>query len=398
LDLFLTTFLVLVFSFIKICVQMQETMSAPIKQTTLNALHKRLGAKMAPFAGYEMPIQYPTMGVLKEHLHTRSKAGVFDVAHMGQVRFFGKDREAFLEWVTPADIKALPEAGARLTVLTNEAGGVIDDCIITRFADHAFVVINAGCKDKDLVHLNKKLAEFKGDVHMEVVDRSLIALQGPKAMESLSAYVGGLEKLPFMTGLLGQSVKGMPVQITRCGYTGEDGFEIAAEHKDIESLTNLLLTNPDVQMIGLGARDSLRMEAGMCLYGHELDETINPVSARLMWTVTKRRIAEGGFIGYDKIKEFKEKQELVPRLRVGIVSQGSVARENVSIVVDGKEVGRTTSGCPSPSTGKNVAMGYIDRAFSKNNQKVMLNVRNKMIEGTIVSTPFHPTSYYKLPA
>lgn len=374
-------------------------MAAVVKQTTLNALHKRLGARMAPFAGYEMPIQYPSMGVLKEHTHTRTKAGLFDVAHMGQVRFYGKDREAFLEWVTPADVRALPEAGARLTMLTNEAGGVIDDCIITRYADHAFVVINAGCKDKDLAHFNKKLAEFKGDVHMEVIDRSLVALQGPMAMQALSQYVDGLEKLPFMTGMLGKSVKGMPVQITRCGYTGEDGFEVAAENKDIEPLVDLLLTNPDVQMIGLGARDSLRLEAGMCLYGHELDETINPVSARLTWTITKRRMTEGGFIGYDKIKEFKEKQAtLVPRMRVGIISQGSVARENVPILVDGKEVGRTTSGCPSPSTGKNVAMGYVDREHSKNDTKLMLNVRNKMIEGTVVSTPFHPTRYYKVPA
>lgn len=373
-------------------------MSAPVKQTTLNALHRRLGARMAPFAGYDMPIQYPKMGVLKEHLHTRSKAGVFDVAHMGQVRFFGSDREKFLEWVTPADVKALPIAGGRLTMLTNEKGGIIDDCIITRFADHSFMVINAGCKDKDLAHLDERLKEFKGDVRMEVLDRSLIALQGPTAMAALGAYVDGLEKLPFMTGLLDKSVKGMPVQITRCGYTGEDGFEIAAEHKDIEALTELLLTNPDVQMIGLGARDSLRMEAGMCLYGHELDETINPVAARLMWTITKRRMEEGGFIGFDAVRNFKQQQELVPRLRVGIVSEGSVARENVAIIVDGKEVGRTTSGCPSPSTGKNVAMGYIDREFSKNNTKVLLNVRNKMIEGKIVGTPFHPTSYYKLAA
>lgn len=369
----------------------------PVQRTALHALHKRLNARMAPFAGYDMPIQYPSMGVLKEHHHTRKAAGLFDVSHMGQVRFYGKDREAFLEWVTPADIKALAPKAARLTMLTNDNGGIIDDCIITRYEDHSFVVINAGCKDKDIAHFKEKLAEFKGDVQMEVLDKSLVALQGPMAQEVLSAYVDGLNKLPFMSGMLDQNVKGIPVQVTRCGYTGEDGFEIAADNTKIEALADLLLSNTNVRMIGLGARDSLRMEAGMCLYGHELDETVNPVAARLTWCITKRRMTEGGFIGFDKIKEFKENAaELVPRLRVGIISTGPVARENTPIVFDGKVVGLTTSGCPSPSTGKNVAMGYVDREQSKNGTKLMFNIRNKVVEGTVVSTPFHPTRYFKL--
>lgn len=372
-------------------------MTQPLKKTALNGLHKRLNARMAPFCGYDMPIQYPAMGVLKEHHQTRKSVGLFDVSHMGQVRFHGKDREAFLEWVTPGDVKALATGQARLSMLTNPSGCVIDDCIYTRYEDHMFVVINAGCKDKDLAHFEQKLKEFKGDVTMEIVDKSLIALQGPKAAAVLSQYVPELEKLPFMYGRLNQTVNGIPVQITRCGYTGEDGFEISAEHKDIEALTELFLTKPEVAMIGLGARDSLRLEAGMCLYGHELDENTNPVAARLMWCITKRRMTEGGFIGYDKIKEFRDKQaELVPRVRVGIVSQGPVARENTLVQLEGKEIGKVSSGSPSPTLGKNIAMAYLDRAVANKGQKVQLNVRNKLVEGEVVQLPFTQPNYYKL--
>jgi aminomethyltransferase len=282
-------------------------------------------------------------------------------------------------------------------MILNPAGGVIDDCIITRYEDHVFVVINAGCKDKDIAHFQQKLTEFKGDVTMEIVDKSLVALQGPLAHKVLSQYVSNLDKLPFMSGLLNQSVKGIPVQVTRCGYTGEDGFEISAEHKDVEALTELFLTNPDVQMIGLGARDSLRLEAGMCLYGHELNETINPVAARLMWCITKDRMTKGGFIGYDKVKEFRDKQqELVPQVRVGVMSQGPVARDATPIQLDGKVVGNVTSGCPSPTVGKNIAMAYVDRALANKGQKVQLNVRNKLIEGEVVTLPFTKPNYYKL--
>lgn len=368
-----------------------------MKRTALFDLHKRFNAKMAPFAGYEMPIQYPAMGVLKEHFHTRKAAGLFDVSHMGQVRFTGKDREAFLEWVTPGDIKALGVGQARLSMITNETGGVIDDCILTRYEDHMFVVINAGCKDKDLAHFQAKLQEFKGDVQMEVIDKSLVALQGPLAMKVLGNYVPELEKLAFMSGRLNQSVKGISVQVTRCGYTGEDGFEISATHNEIEALSDILLSNSDVQLIGLGARDSLRLEAGMCLYGHELDETINPVAARLMWCITKRRMTEGGFIGFDKIKQFRDNQAaLVPQVRVGIFSQGPVARENTPVQLDGKVIGKVTSGCPSPTVGKNVAMAYVDRALANKGQKVQLIVRNKVVEGEVTGLPFTQPNYYKL--
>lgn len=368
-----------------------------LKRTSLFDLHKRLGAKVAPFCGYEMPIQYPAMGVLKEHHHTRKHAGLFDVSHMGQVVFTGKDRDSFLKWVMPVDLDAMKPGQARLSMLTNENGGIIDDCILTRYQDHNFLVINAGCKDKDLAHLRKKLEEFSGDVKMEVLDKSLVALQGPSAMKVLGEHVNDLNRLPFMTGLLNQKIKDLPVLITRCGYTGEDGFEISVSHDQAEKLADILLANKEVQMIGLGARDSLRLEAGMCLYGHELNEQVNPVAARLMWCISKSRMENGGFIGYEKIKEFRAKQpELVPEVRVGIVSQGPVARENTPIQLDGAQIGTVTSGCPSPTLGKNIAMGYVKRELANKGQKVQLNVRSKLIEGEVVTLPFVQPNYYKM--
>lgn len=364
-----------------------------IRRTALFELHKRKLARMAPFAGYEMPIQYPN-GILKEHIHTRTAAGLFDVSHMGQVRFTGKDREAFIEWVTPADVQALSIGASRLSSITTPEGGVMDDCIITRDDDYVHVVINAGCKDKDIAYFTKKLEEFGKNVKMEVLDKSLIALQGPKAATVLSRYLDDLQKLPFMSRRDGVFIDNIPVRVTRCGYTGEDGFEISVSNDEAERLTELLLTYDDVAMIGLGARDSLRTEAGMCLYGHELDETMNPVAARLLWTITKRRMTEGGFVGHERIVKFKESKELVPRLRVGIVSKGPVAREKAPVVVEGKEIGVVTSGCPSPTLGMNVAMAYVDRALANKGTKVQLNVRNKLVDGEIVTLPFVPTRYH----
>lgn len=367
----------------------------PLARTALFDLHKSLGARIVTYAGYEMPIQYK-LGVLKEHHHTRSAAGLFDVSHMGQLRFTGKDRERFLEWVTPADVQALKNSQARLSILTNAEGGIKDDLIISKYEDHSYVVINAGCKQKDIAHFREKMAEFKGDVQLEVLEQqSLLALQGPLAMRELEKYVDGLKSLPFMSGIHA-TIKGVPVRVTRCGYTGEDGFEISMPSANAIPMAQMFLENPEVQFIGLAARDSLRLEAGMCLYTHELDESVNPVAARLMWVITKRRQEGGGYIGHEAITNFKNNAAtLVPRLRGGVISTGAVAREGTEIAVDGKIVGKVTSGCPSPTLGKNVAQCYLDRDISKG-AKVQLMIRGKPVDGEVVNLPFTTPRYYKL--
>lgn len=373
------------------------TMAASMKKTALHALHVAKKAHMAEFAGYDMPIFYAGMGVLKEHIYTREKAGIFDVSHMGQYEIRGADRVKFMEWVTPVDLQKVNLHQGALTMITNEDGGLKDDCIVTKYDDHLFLVLNAGCKDKDIAHLEKMRAQFKGDVHIVPLERSLVALQGPQAAPILSNFVDNVPDLDFMYGRQGVKVKGMPVQVTRCGYTGEDGFEIAVNDADATNLVELLM-GKEAKLIGLGARDSLRLEAGLNLYGHELSETINPVAARFMWSISKRRMEEGGFIGYEKIKYYKDNAEkAVPQLRVGVVSTGAVARDGTVIEVDGKQVGKLTSGCPSPCLKKNVALGYIDRAFSKKGTKVELVVRDRRVPAEIALPPFVPTRYYRKP-
>lgn len=374
-------------------------MSAPLKTTPLTALHRSMKAKMAAYAGYDMPITYP-LGVMKEHHHTRSAAGLFDVSHMGQIKFSGADAEKFLEFVTPADMAALSPAQARLSVILNDRAGVKDDCIITKFDDHFIHVVNAGCKDKDIAHMQEKLAEFKGDVKMEILgEHALIALQGPLAAAVLGEHISGLEKVPFMSSIY-TNVLGEDVRVSRCGYTGEDGFEISVRAEAAEKLANALLKNPEVQMIGLAARDSLRLEAGMCLYTKELDEDTSPIAARLMWVITKRRMDEGGFVGHKALLDLKANaKELIPRLRGGVISQGPVARNGTEIILaDGskKVIGVVTSGCPSPTLGKNVAQCYLDRGVTKDSAVALL-VRGKEVPGTVVSLPFTQPRYYKIP-
>ncbi|EPY22708.1 aminomethyltransferase [Strigomonas culicis] len=351
---------------------------------------------MAEFAGYDMPISYPGMGVLKEHLYTREAAGIFDVSHMGQYEIRGADRERFLEWVTPVDLKRTAVTQGALTMITNAAGGIKDDCIVTKYEDHLFLVLNAGCKDKDMAHLEAMRAEFKGDVAFVPLERSLIALQGPQAAAIVGKYVADIPALDFMYGRQKVDVKGIPVQLTRCGYTGEDGFEIAVADSQAEALTELLLAE-GAKLIGLGARDSLRLEAGLNLYGHELTEETTPVAARFMWSISKRRMEEGGFIGYEPIKHAKENASAVPQLRVGILSSGPVARENTPIELDGKVVGRLTSGCPSPCLKKNVGLGYVDRALAKKGTAVELVVRGKRVKAEVATPPFVPAHYYRKP-
>lgn len=364
-----------------------------LKKTALHGLHVAKKAHMGEFAGYDMPIFYQGMGVLKEHMYTREAAGIFDVSHMGQYEIRGADRDKFTELVMPVDLQKLEVGAGALTMLPNEQGGLLDDCIVSKYGDHNFLVLNAGCKDKDVAHLEKVRADFKGEVDIVHVDRSLIALQGPKAAEILANFVDGLPDLAFMHGREDVSIKGIKAHVTRCGYTGEDGFEIAAANADILKLVDLLMEK-DARLIGLGARDSLRLEGGMNLYGHELSEDINPVMARFMWAISKRRMEEGGFIGYEKIKHFKENPTAVPRLRVGIVSAGPVARENTVIELDGKVVGKLTSGCPSPCLKKNISLGYLDRDLAKKGTKVELVVRDRRIAAEVVTLSFVPLKYY----
>ncbi|CAD2212911.1 aminomethyltransferase [Angomonas deanei] len=372
------------------------TMSS-LKKTALHSLHKSKKAVMAEFAGYDMPISYPGMGVLKEHMHTRQAAGLFDVSHMGQYEIRGADREKFVEYATPIDMQRIAPNQGGLTMLTNAQGGLKDDCIFTKFEDHLYAVLNAGCKDKDMQHLEELRANFKGDVQFVPLERSLVALQGPTAAAILGKYVEGIDKLDFMHAIHKTSIKGIPVQVCRCGYTGEDGFEIAVDDSQAIALTELFLSE-GVQLIGLGARDSLRLEAGLNLYGHELSEDINPVMARFMWAISKRRMEEGGFIGYERIKHFRDTPADVPRLRVGVVSTGPVAREHTVVEVDGKVVGELTSGCPSPCLKKNIALGYLDRDLAKKGTEVQLVVRDKRIKAVVTPPPFVAHRYFRKPA
>jgi aminomethyltransferase len=368
------------------------------KKTSLYEFHKSIGGKMVPFCGWSMPVQYPA-GVLKEHQATRQQVSAFDVSHMGQLRFYGADREAFFEHLSCADIKALPFGKGRLSCMMNTNAGLIDDIIVTRFEKHLGLVINAGRTTEDLAHIRQTLKDFGGDVQM-VHDEtlSLVALQGPQAAATLESLgVQDLQKLNFMCARPA-TIAGIDTFITRCGYTGEDGFEISAPHDKIVQLAKIL-NEKKVQFAGLGSRDSLRMEAGMCLYGHELTETTNPIEACLMWLVTKRRMTDGGFIGYDALKQLKADPARTPTRRVGITSKGACARDGADVVdaTSGAVVGKVTSGCPSPTLGLNIAQAYVPQALSKPGTKVGLMVRGRKVEGEVAKMSFVPTHYYSAP-
>ena len=368
-----------------------------MRKTALHSYHVSQKATMVPFAGWEMPLQYK--GIFDEHKHCRQSCGLFDVSHMGQCRIFGADRERFFEWMTPADIKALPMNKARLTVFLDEEGGILDDLMVTRHEDHLYVVVNAGNRAQDKANMLSRLKEFDGDAHLTFDHASsLLALQGPKAEEVLQTLgVESIDKLPFMF-TMHTHLKGLRVRIARCGYTGEDGFEISCRDADAEALVNHFNSNSCVADIGLGARDSLRLEAGMCLHGTDISKDTSMISANLQWFVTKRRWEEGGWIGYEQTKKIRENKDVMaPRRRVGIASKGLCARAH-TIVYDretGKEVGVVTSGCPSPTIGGNVAQGYLDLSHINPGTKVHLGVRNRKIEGEIKKLPFTQPNYKK---
>jgi aminomethyltransferase len=371
-------------------VTLAET-AAPLKRTPLYALHRELGARMVPFAGYEMPVQYPS-GILAEHLHTRSQAGLFDVSHMGQIRLAGAGCDSALEALVPGDLEALAPLRMRYTLLLNETGGILDDLMATRLADWLFLVVNAAPKEADLAHLRDHLG---ASASIEpLADRALLALQGPAAATVLSRFIEGIARLQFMSAAE-VTIGGRQCLVTRSGYTGEDGFEISLPAGEAEGFARRLIAQPEVSPIGLGARDSLRLEAGLCLYGHDLDETTTPIEADLAWTIGKRRRAEGGFPGAAIVQ--RQLAEGTSRKRVGIRPDGRApAREDTEIVGDaGNRLGKVTSGGFGPSVGGPVAMGYVESAQAMEGQALQLLVRGAARPARVVGLPFVPTRYYR---
>ncbi|KAI8149101.1 aminomethyltransferase mitochondrial precursor [Fennellomyces sp. T-0311] len=371
-----------------------------VKKTALYDFHVQHGGKMVPFAGYAMPVQYKNMGMLASHLHTREKASIFDVSHMLQTRVVGKDRKKFFETLVVADLHQMPVGQGSLSVFTNEQGGIIDDTIIMQQENCLYVVSNAACADKDLAHIRKHLAEFQnkgGDVDLQIIDdHSLIAIQGPSAAAALEQLVGkSLNDFGFMHGRF-MDVAGIPCHVARSGYTGEDGFELSIPTPEIVNITQKLMENPDVELAGLGARDSLRLEAGLCLYGNDLDDTTTPIEAGLTWTIPKSRRETGGFLG-DKhiLSQIKDKKS-IQRRRVGLIVQGAPAREGAEILdKEGQVIGKVTSGCPSPCLKKNIAMGYVKSGFHKKGTELSVKVRNKVQDAVISKMPFVEAKYHK---
>lgn len=328
---------------------------------------------MVEFAGYDMPVLYAGEkgGVLKEHIHCRESCGVFDVSHMGQTHFMGKDAAAFLEHMTVVDTQALHHGKASLSLLMNENGGIVDDCIICKVKDdHFYVVLNAGCKDKDMAHMKNHMSKFKdcSMVYHSEDERSLIAVQGPKAQHVVEQVLDGsvnLTPLDFMESTQDLKFSKQNTIVTRCGYTGEDGFEVSVPNSHVEAFMEELWKVKDAAggqvavPVGLGARDSLRLEAGLCLYGHELDEDISPIEAMLAWTISKRRKESLGFLGDHLVK--KHMEEGVTRKRCGFIGGTAPIREGTELFLqDGTKVGMVTSGTKGPTIGKAVGMAYVD--------------------------------------
>ena len=379
----------------------RDDQPAALKQTPLHALHLARGGKMVPFAGYDMPVQFPS-GVLKEHLHTRASAGLFDVSHMGQIVLRPKsgrlaDAAAALERLLPQDIIALPLHRQRYAQFTNDTGGILDDLMVSNFGDHLFLVVNAACKDADEAHLRAHLAET---CEIEPLDRALLALQGPKAVEVLAKFCADAAGLRFMDSKP-LSVMGLPCFVSRSGYTGEDGFEISVPAADAERFAAALLDDPAVMPIGLGARDSLRLEAGLCLYGHDIDTTTTPVEAALAWSIQKSRrtggARPGGFAGAETI--LAQLDHGAPRTRVGFKPEGRApVREGALVFADAEAtapIGQVSSGGFGPSVGGPVAMGYVPSQYVGHEAVVFAEVRGQRLPMRIGSPVFVSPSYQR---
>jgi aminomethyltransferase len=374
--------------------------TAALKKTPLHALHLSLGARMVPFAGYDMPVQYP-LGVMKEHLQTRTSAGLFDVSHMGQVIIRAKsgkfeDAALALESIVPVDILGLPEARQRYGFFTNEDGGILDDLMITHIDDYLFVVVNAACKDADFAHLEKHIGDRCEIMPLE--DRALVALQGPRAVSVLAELWADVAAMKFMDARHCR-LHDVSCVVSRSGYSGEDGFEISIPGKYAEDIVNRLLEHPDVQPIGLGARDSLRLEAGLCLYGNDIDTTTSPIEAGLEWAIQKARrnagARAGGFPGASRI--LAELQDGTTRRRVGLKPEGKApVRDHAKLYADdqGKdEIGEVTSGGFGPSVEGPVAMGYVPPSHAAVGTRIYAEVRGRYLPVTVSALPFITPTY-----
>ena len=365
--------------------------------TPLHALHLELGARMVPFAGYDMPVQYP-LGVMKEHLHTREQAGLFDVSHMGQILLTGAGAAKALETLVPVDIIDLPVGMQRYAMFTNEQGGILDDLMVANLGnDRLFLVVNAACKAQDLAHLRKHLG-----AHCEIQplfeERALLALQGPAAVTVLQRLAPDVAKMTFMQ-FEPVTLLGAACYVSRSGYTGEDGFEISVPTAHAEKLARALLAKPEVEAIGLGARDSLRLEAGLCLYGHDMNEKTTPIEASLLWAISKARRTDGpragGFPGADTI--FTQQQQGVARKRVGLLPQERTpVREGAEVVdAQGNVIGTVCSGGFGPTLGAPLAMAYLDSAFTPIDTEVWAIVRGKRVPMKVSKLPFVVQRYYR---
>lgn len=366
--------------------------------TPLNALHIELGARMVPFAGYSMPVQYP-MGLMAEHHHTRTAAGLFDVSHMGQLKLVGPDAAAAFETLMPVDVLDLPVGKQRYGLLLNDEGGIIDDLMFFRMAQgELFVIVNGACKVGDIAHIQARIGQRCQVIPMP--DQALLALQGPQAAAVLARLAPGVDKLVFMTG--GHfDIAGAQCFVTRSGYTGEDGFEISVPATQAEALARTLLAQPEVKPIGLGARNSLRLEAGLCLYGNDIDTTTTPPEAGLNWAIQKVRrtggARAGGFPGADKVLAQIDSPATLTRKRVGLVALERVpVREHTELQNEsGERIGEVTSGLLAPTADKPIALAYVMPAHAAPGTRVNAMVRGKAVPMEVAATPFVPTRYYR---
>lgn len=368
-----------------------------LRRTPLFDLHNELGGKLVPFAGYSMPVQFPA-GIMGEHTHARTAAGLFDVSHMGQAWLRAPSGAAsLLERLVPGEIQRLGVGRMRYTQLLTEDGGIIDDLMVTKFQDddgqeELFVVVNGACKEGDFAHIEARLG---GEAELDLwPDRGLLALQGPQAAAALAAVIPGMDDMTFMSAR--RTVwEGEAVIVSRCGYTGEDGYEVSVAADATEALARRLLEQPAVEPVGLGARDSLRLEAGLCLYGNDIDTTTSPVEANLVWSIGKRRREEGGFPGAERI--LREIAQGPDRLLVGVAPEGRApARQGAEIQLPGGEtVGVVTSGGFGPTCQAPVAMGYVRTDHADPGQALNLIVRGKELPAQVAALPFVPHNYYR---
>jgi aminomethyltransferase len=378
--------------------------SSPLLSTPLHDLHVELGARMVPFAGYTMPVQYPA-GLMAEHLHTRAAAGLFDVSHMGQLRLVGLDAAAAFETLMPVDVIDLAPGKQRYGLLLNDAGGIIDDLMFFNrdYADVAnggdiFVIVNGACKAGDMAHIQQKIGH-RCDV-IPMPEMALLALQGPQAVTALQRLAPGVEKLVFMTG--GRiTVAGCNCFLTRSGYTGEDGFEISVHASEADTLARALLAQPEVKPVGLGARNSLRLEAGLCLYGNDIDTTTTPVEASLNWAIQKVRrtggARAGGFPGADKILAQLADPASLTRKRVALIASARVPVREPAVLenMDGQAVGQVTSGLLSPTLNQPIALAYVHPDYALVGTELFAMVRGKPVPMQVSATPFVASRYYR---